>query len=806
MDRWYRHLYQPGIPMGKDGRRITCSDEHIALSRRAAAEGAVLLKNEDGILPLKGKRIALFGKGVADYVKGGGGSGDVTVPYMHSLLDGLDSKKKAGLIDFDEDLARYYKDYVAAEYAKGSEPGLIAEPEFPSSLASSARKTADTAVIVISRFSGENWDRISEGAPVFSTEKGTMQLLEKEARIFEHGDFYLSASERRMVDSVLSLFDNVIAILNVGGMVDVSWISDEPRIKAAIQAFQGGMEGGDAIADLLVGDKSPCGRLTDTYARDLADYPSTANFHESLDYVEYQDDIFVGYRYFSTIPGAIGKVVYPFGYGLSYTDFSFREVSSSFSDGIVKIVIAVTNSGNFCGKEVIEAYAKLPAGRLDKPRHVLAAFAKTKELQPGESEELEITFPLSAVAQFDDEGAISSGSWLLEKGQYHIMLSDDGVMFYEASCDVVLGEDEIISTPGHHLVPHKLHRRLRSDGSFQELQTSDDVSIEPVFPRQDPSTLEGIEPIARARSCRSRRGWSPEAEKCLFHHVADGDLPLDDFVDSLPADVLADITGGQPNTGVANTYGVGNQAEYGIPNIMTADGPAGLRIRPGVGVTATAWPCATLLASTWDTELVEEVGRAGGAEVKENNIGIWLTPAVNIHRSPLCGRNFEYYSEDPLIAGKIGAAMVRGIQSNGIGVALKHFALNNKETNRKDSDSRVSERAIREIYIKQFEIIVKESDPLTIMSSYNIINGVKASECKELLTDILRSEWGFKGLVMTDWWNHGEHYLELLAGNDLKMGTGYPERVMDALEAGAIAIDDLKKNARRILSVLLRIE
>ena len=256
----------------------------------------------------------------------------------------------------------------------------------------------------------------------------------------------------------------------------------------------------------------------------------------------------------------------------------------------------------------------------------------------------------------------------------------------------------------------------------------------------------------------------------------------------------------------ANTFGMGNLPEYGIPNIMTADGPAGLRIQPQCGVNTTAWPCATLLACTWDPELIEEIGKAGGEEVKENNIGIWLTPAVNIHRSPLCGRNFEYYSEDPLVAGKSGAAMVRGMQSEHIGASVKHFCCNNKETNRKDSDSRVSERALREIYLKAFEIIVKEADPYTIMSSYNLINGVQASENKDLLTGILRGEWGFKGMVTTDWWTHGEHYRETKAGNDIKMANGYEERVQEAFDKGYITREEIALCAKRILHMILRMD
>lgn len=267
---------------------------------------------------------------------------------------------------------------------------------------------------------------------------------------------------------------------------------------------------------------------------------------------------------------------------------------------------------------------------------------------------------------------------------------------------------------------------------------------------------------------------------------------------------MAELLGGQPNTGVANTFGFGNLPEYGVPNLMTADGPAGLRIAPECGIYTTAWPCATMMAATWNPKLAEKVGRAAAREVRENNISIWLAPAMNIHRSPLCGRNFEYYSEDPLLTGTIASAMVDGIQSQGIGATVKHFACNNKETNRKNSDSRVSERALREIYLKGFEICVKNAQPWVLMTAYNLINGHRASENKELLEGILRGEWGFQGVVTTDWWTKGEHYKEIKAGNDIKMGTGYPERVLEALEKGLLTREELTSCARRVLEMILK--
>jgi beta-glucosidase len=322
---------------------------------------------------------------------------------------------------------------------------------------------------------------------------------------------------------------------------------------------------------------------------------------------------------------------------------------------------------------------------------------------------------------------------------------------------------------------------------------------------------EGFDPGFLTPAVRAVRNFNfldlfTGSSKIMLDDVADGKATLDEFLAQLSVEDMVHILGGQPNTGVANTYGYGNLPEYGVPNIMSADGPAGLRISPDCGIYTTAWPIASQLASTWNPGLVEAVGAAGAAEVKENNICVWLTPAVNIHRSPLCGRNFEYYSEDPLLAGLMAAAMVDGIQSQGVAAEVKHFCCNDKETNRKNSDSRVSERALREIYLKQFEIIVKKSQPWALMTAYNLVNGQRCSENKELLTDILRGEWGFEGVVTTDWWTYGEHYKETKAGNDIKMGTGFPERVMKAYEIGAISKEEIEACARRVLELILKMD
>ncbi len=350
--------------------------------------------------------------------------------------------------------------------------------------------------------------------------------------------------------------------------------------------------------------------------------------------------------------------------------------------------------------------------------------------------------------------------------------------------------------------PSGLKKRMLSDGSYEELPVSEgNDSNACVLVKMESGTEEALTPEVMGRGRYLLMKPFKEGAK-PFIEVAEGRISIDEFTEQLSDDELIHLLGGQPNTSVANTFGFGNLPEYGVPGVMTADGPAGLRIC----LNTTAWPCATLLASTWNTELIEAVGKAGAEEVKENNIAVWLTPAVNIHRNPLCGRNFEYYSEDPYLTGKMGAAMVRGIQSMHIAAAVKHFACNNKETNRKHSDSRVSERALREIYLKGFEIIVKEADPWAIMSAYNIINGHRASENKELLEDILRDEWGFKGMVTSDWWTRGEHYKEIKAGNDVKMACGFPERVKEAMEKGAVCREELVRCAKRVLGLILKID
>ena len=849
MEKWARIKYTPNLPLGANGERVTASKEHIALSCDAACEGMVLLKNERNVLPIrKGTRVALFGKGTFDYVKGGGGSGDVTVPYVRNLYEGL-SQYTEDIAIYDKS-AKFYKEYVEEQYRQGIAPGMLKEPALAEDIVSDAAAFTDTAIITISRFSGEGWDRKVAGVDR-EIKCEDVGLVAQADKIFDHGDFYLTNAEKKMVKQVKENFSNVIVVMNVGGIVDTTWFKNDDAISSVLMAWQGGIEGGLAAARILLGKVNPSGKLADTFAAKLEDYPSTEGFHEDDEYVDYTEDIYVGYRYFETIPGAAGKVNYPFGFGLSYTTFLLEdckaeaftvesvvedsiavstkakenrgksaksvktaaetETADNLADAIVVRAI-VTNVGKRPGKEVVQLYYSAPQGKLGKPAKVLGGYYKTRLLAPGESERVTIALYMDDMASYDDLGKVKKAAWVLEKGQYKFYLGTSVRDVRELDYKYELKKNVVVEQVSNKLVPTSLKKRMLSDGTFEELPQFKPVDTYATIFKRDKDWKETINwKVLKTPKVRPQDMFQlflPPSDKDpkKFIEVAECKITLEDFMKQLSDEQLASLLGGQPNMGMANTFGYGNLPEVGVPSAMTCDGPAGVRIAPEVGVQTTAFPCSTLLACTWNEDICYAVGVAGGAEAKECNFGAWLTPAVNIHRSPLCGRNFEYYSEDPFLAGKQAAAMVRGIQSNNIAATPKHFALNNKESNRKGSDSRASERAIREIYLKAFEIIVKEAEPWSIMSSYNIINGQRASESHDLLTGILRDEWGFEGVVVSDWWGYGEHYKEVLAGNDIKMGCGYTDQLLAAIDKKALSRKDLEKSAARVLTMLLKLD
>ena len=793
MDKYARFRFQPCLPLGKDGRRVTASPEHTALSRRAAGEGMVLLKNENNALPLsKTEKVALFGKATIEYIKGGGGSGDVHCPYIRNIYEGF----KMNGVEIYEPLVDFYKKYVEVEgknipiqkeidavwdivnandffteiEALGNKNRdevtyetfarmHVKEAKVPDELIESAGQWAETAIVTISRFSAEGVDRRNQG-----------------------GDYLLSDLEKDLLDKCCRLFKKVVVIINSGGPVDCEYFAENDNVQGILYSWQGGMEGGAAIADILYGDVCPSGKLVDTITKGYNYYPCIEDFHESYEYFNYTDDIYVGYRYFETIPGAKDYVRYPFGFGLSYTSFEISGKVCTESEGQIVAVCTVKNIGKVAGKEVVQLYYSAPQGKLGKPSRELAAFKKTKLLQPGESETLALSFKVNDMASFDDLGKIQKSAYVLEKGAYIFHLGTSVRDTEKLAFEYIINEDTVTEQCSDWCKPFKLPKRLLANGTFEAL------------PMGEEHYFYGInEPV---------KSTAPE-KPVMFDEIGKS-ISIDDFIAQFTLEELMDFVGGKEPTGVANTGCFGGMKRLDIPPIPTADGPAGLRLNPETGIPTTAWPCATLIACAWDPDLAFEVGAGGGAEIRENNIGIWLAPALNIHKNPLCGRNFEYYSEDPVISGKIAAAQMRGIQSQKVAVSMKHFACNNKEANRMGCDSRLSERALREIYLKGFEICVKEANPWTVMSSYNLINGQHTSESYELLTGILRDEWGFKNMVTTDWGVKNDPVKEVRAGNDMKMHVGYPEDLMQGYKNGELTRADLELCVKRILEMTLR--
>ena len=790
MDKYARFRYQPCIPLGADGRKVTGSPEHAALSRKAAGEGMVLLKNRLHTLPLtRGTRVALFGKATIEYIKGGGGSGDVFCAYIRNVYDGFSQKEAEGKVSVFKPTVEFYKEYVkeaskriptraqiekiwdkvnAMSFCKEKDDIIydtfasmhVAEAHMPDELIAEAAANADIAIITLSRFSAEGVDR--KAIP---------------------GDYYLSDTEKSLIDRVAAAFPNTVIVLNSGAVVDCEYFADNEKVGAIISGWQGGLEGGMAIADIICGDVNPSGKLADTIPDSYDSYQNAQEFLTGFEHLDYFDDIYVGYRYFETIPGAAEKVRYPFGFGLSYTDFEFSGAFCGESDGKIVAAVTVKNIGKVPGKEVVQLYYSAPQGKLGKPQRARRV-QKTKLLSPGESEAIALSFDIGDMASFDDLGKIKKSAFVLEKGTYSFYLGNSVRATEKLRYDFVLSEDIITKESKPLCRPFKLEKRLLADGSFENLPTG-----EPVYTRGTHTSIEATAP----------------KDTIMFDEVGEN-ITLDEFIKQFTVDELIDFVGGHQNQpGVCNTGAFGGMKRLDVPPVPTADGPAGLRLNASTGVPTTAWPCATLLACTWNTELIEEVGAAGGAELRENNLGVWLAPAMNIHRNPLCGRNFEYFSEDPLLAGKCCAADVRGIQSQKIAASVKHFACNNRESNRFECDSRVSERALREIYLRGFEICVKDADPWTIMSSYNLINGCHTSVSYELLTEMLRNEWDFKGMVTTDWGVHSNHSDEVLAGNDVKMGDGEPEELKAAFENGKITRADLETSVRRILELTMKV-
>lgn len=809
------------------------------LARRAAAQGIVLLRNDDRVLPLQeGSEVALYGSGAVFTIKGGTGSGDVNERETVSIYEGM---KAAGFIITNEDWIASYQEYYKTAKQEWKEailektktaPGgffqAYTETAFrpPSGklIGSADVKKTKTAFYVISRVAGEGADRF-----------------------YAEGDYLLTSEEKDMIHAVDTLYHNVILVLNTGGVMDLSILEETQNIKALLVLSQPGMEGGNAFADVISGKTAPSGKLTDTWAIHYEDYPNSKTFsHNNKDTVteKYEEGIFVGYRYFDSF---LAEPRYPFGYGLSYTEFGISAGAVSLTGKGTKtpklsVEAAIRNIGDDCsGREVVQVYATCPRGKMAKEYQRLCAFAKTKELKPGETQKLTITFPLGQLASYVEEKAV----WMLEKGYYGIWIGDSS-RDTKLVAALFVQQDAITAELKNICVRRQELQEIRPDE--KKLRDKTEYWMDKVEKKKVPVLeIKGSEILMETVEYSS-----PDAPYA-------GEWK--ELVDKLTIEQLISLVTGDPGKGQNSVIGAAGLTVPGaagetssaaldgsnVASIVLADGPAGLRLSNHYEVDTdgtiltrdflasieggffaeetkhpeaevyyqycTAIPVGTMLAQSFDLELVEEVGKAIAREMEEFEVTLWLAPGMNIHRNPLCGRNFEYYSEDPLVSGMMAAAMTKGVQAlGGTGTTIKHFACNNQEDNRKGSNSVISERALREIYLKGFEIAVKSSQPMSIMTSYNSINGVQTANSYDLCTAVARDEWGFAGIIMTDWGTtddaDGKSSSKgcILAGNDLIM-PGLPsnhEELRAAIDDGTLTAEDLKKCAARLISIVFQ--
>ena len=823
--------------------------ENQALVRSLAGECMVVLEN-DGALPLgkEERTIVLYGSGARNTVKGGTGSGDVNSREVVNIYEGL--KAEGFNILSDDWLDRYDKTledatnaYMADINEKASKqhvppimimfstPFVAPDEELITQV-----KDADIAIYVISRNSGEGADR-------YDVKK----------------DYELDDNEVKNIQFLAANYKKTIVLLNTGGVIDTKVLRNTDGINAVMIAGQMGNIGGNIVSDVLTGKSIPSGKLTDTWAENYSDYPSSATFSHNngnIDDEYYTEGIYVGYRYFDTF-GI--KPAYSFGYGKGYTDFAYEVDDVIADEKKVYVSVTVTNTGSkYAGREVIQVYVTSPEGAIDKPFKELRGFAKTSLLGPSQKETVTITFDTASMASYD----ITRASYVLEKGNYIIRVGN--------SCDNTRPAAAL--TLDRDVVTVKCRNLFGLDEAVEEIQA----------PKREKEDISGLKEIALDSSKfttsvieyqidRPVLEDKRSGEKLTMDDVKSGNATLKELVAQLTLEEMANLCVGLFDHSASNVVGsasgsvVGAAGEtIGIPDrkiipTVNADGPAGLRLQPHFKTTAdgqvlpggevfgmsrnpfpedtpedaidyyqycTAIPIASTLAQSWDMELIEKMGHIVGTEMQQFHVHLWLAPGMNIHRNPLCGRNFEYYSEDPLIAGSCAAADTKGVQSfAGQGTTIKHFAANSQEDNRMYNNAHISERTLREIYLKGFEIAVKDSQPLSVMTSYNLINGIHSANSKDLLQGALRDEWGFKGFVMTDWFSSQDARSIGLApanvkydcasspdcikaGNDVQM-PGSKQNVDDIIkgvEDGRITLGDVQFCALNILGVVANCE
>lgn len=777
--------------------RVLDFEKYTAKARQAVAEGQVLLLNQNHVLPLpKGSHVAVFGRMQLHYYKSGTGSGGmVNVNKVTGILEALEESED---VQVYEPLVGVYreweKDHPFDEgVGWGNEPWSQEEMELNEALVEEAAEKNEYAIVILARTAGEDKDN---------------KMLE--------GAYGLTSIEEDMLQKVRKSFAKMIVLLNTGNIMDMSFM-DQYRPDAVMYVWQGGMIGGLGTVDVLTGKMCPSGRLSDTIAAQMSDYPADPYFG-GLEQNLYVEDIYVGYRYFES--AAKSKVLYPFGFGLSYTTFSMEADGFSYAENQVSFVMKVTNTGSVAGKEVVQVYAKAPLGKLGKPARVLIDFKKTKELMPGECETLTFAIPTSVFASYNEVSTAGMPvGWVLEAGEYTIYAGGNVRDAYAVG-SFTLDELQIVEECRNALAPTTAFKRMKMTAANEHAEAACVYEI----------AMEEV-PLRVVSPEEKRNAELPESCEITgdrgikLADVKAGKATLDEFVAQLTEEELASIVRGEGmgspkvTAGTAAAFGGVTKSllEKGIPCGCCDDGPSGMRLDSGM--KAFSLPNGTLLACTFNTQLNEELYAFTAVEMIKNRVDILLGPGMNIHRHPLNGRNFEYFSEDPLLTGKIAAAQVRGLKSAGVTGSLKHFCGNNQETRRHTSNSIISERALREIYLRGFEIAVKEAKADAVMTTYGPVNGIWTSSNYDLVTDILRKQWGFEGVVMTDWWAYvcregdkpakTDFATMVKAQNDLYMvcpdseKNEHGDNTVESLHDGSLTLGELQRCAKNICRFMM---
>lgn len=769
--------------------RILDWNKYLDTAAKMVSEGIVMLKNENNALPLDtDKEVAVFGRIQFHYYKSGTGSGGmVNVTKVVNILDGLIDNG----VKVNEKLLDTYRKWDKENpfdlgEGWGGEPWSQKEMPLDEGLVKETAKSCETAIVIIGRTAGEEQDNRLEA-----------------------GSYLLSDDEIEMLTVVREHFKKVVLLLNVGNIIDMTDIN---RIApdSVLYVWQGGMTGGKGTADVLIGKVSPSGKLPDTIAYKASDYPSDANFGREENRDIYAEDIYVGYRYFETF--AKEKVLYPFGFGLSYTAFEIKTEKAEITEGVVKLSVSVKNIGSYSGKEVIEVYCEAPQGRLGKAARVLCGFEKTRELVPQEEQVVEIAVDIAKLASYDDSGVTGNKScYVLEAGEYKFYVGSD-VRSAEYACSFEQGEDLVTERLTQALAPVESFERIKpvcEGGAFS-------IGREAVPVSEVDESARRLEKLPKEIAYTGDKGIK-------LWDVKNGKNTMDEFIAQLSDYDLSCIIRGEGmgsprvTAGTASAFGgvSENLNGFGIPAGCCSDGPSGMRL--DCGTKAFSLPNGTMIASSFNKELTSELFAFMGLEMAANKVDCLLGPGMNIHRHPLNGRNFEYFSEDPFLTGKMAAAELKGMAGAGVTGTIKHFCANNRETNRHFIDSVVSERALREIYLKGFEIAVKEGGASSVMTTYGRVNGLWTAGNFDLNTVILREEWGFKGFTMTDWWaninvrgkepDKTDLAAMARAQNDVYMvcpdGEKNDDNTLVALENGGIERCELQRNAANICGFLL---